>query len=136
MSTEEAAVPHPTQVSVALVIDQRRLLVGRRPLTATLGGYAEFPGGKVESGESSKDAAKRECEEEAGIQVSVEEELNVAWQRYDDGEVEIHFFRCHVIGRTVPKKPYHWVPVERLTAYTFPPANAEVLKKVTRMLLT
>lgn len=54
-------------VAVALVAEGGRVLLQRRPLGAVHGGLWEFPGGKVESGESPEDAALREMEEELGL---------------------------------------------------------------------
>ena len=134
MSQGETGPTESTRIAVAVVVDRRRLLVGRRPLGESLSGYAEFPGGKVEEGESFQDAAKRECMEETGLLISVGDELDVAWQRYEHADVEIHFFYCTVIGRTIQRQPFEWVPVERLSAYRFPPANAEVLRKIAKRL--
>jgi mutator protein MutT len=55
------------EIAVAVVEHQGRFLIGKRPDDAALGGYWEFPGGKVEQGESPADAAIRECLEETGV---------------------------------------------------------------------
>ncbi len=57
-----------------------------------LAGLWEFPGGKVGPGESADDAAVRECLEETAVRVRVERERAVVEQRYEHGDVRIHFF--------------------------------------------
>ncbi len=129
----ELAESEPQQIAVAVVVYRSRILVGVRPLNVPLGGYAEFPGGKVQEHESHQEAAERECFEETGMRVKAEKLLDIAWKHYEHADVEVHFFQCRLITRNEPRLPYHWVPIDRLTTYKFPPANATVLAKLRKM---
>src|SRR4051812_46830278 len=60
-----------TLVAIAVVEHDGKSLVGERPAGVALAGFAEFPGGKVEPGESPEAAAVRECIEESGLQVEI-----------------------------------------------------------------
>lgn len=114
-------------IAIAVVIDGGRVLVGQRPPGKPLAGYWEFPGGRVEAGESCRDAATRECREETGITIEVSERLSLVEHSYDHGAVRLHFYVGHPIGRGAPpKSPFLWVPVEELRHYRMPPANEGV----------
>ncbi len=134
MSTDQATSEGPTHIAVVVVSHQGRLLIGRRPLNVPLAGYAEFPGGKVEPGESPREAAVRECLEETGLRIVIDKDLDVVFHQYDYGDVEMHFFHGTVVGPTLARTPYEWVPLDRLSAYRFPPANDGVLIKIRQMM--
>lgn len=121
------------RIAVAVVIERGRVLLGRRPLGVSMAGYAEFPGGKIEGEETPAEAAVRECKEETGIIVNVHDPLNVMRHAIDEGIREIHFLHCTPMGRHAAKSPFEWVPLTRMDAYRFPPANAEVLRVLKRM---
>jgi 8-oxo-dGTP diphosphatase len=89
-----AANKQPTLVAVAVVEHDGKFLVGERPEGAPLAGFAEFPGGKVEPGETPEEAAVRECVEESGLHVEIVRELMVKRHQYDHGLLQIHFFLC------------------------------------------
>lgn len=121
------------RIAVAVVFERQRVLVGRRPLGVAMAGYAEFPGGKIEGEETADEAAIRECKEETGMLVETHETLNIMRHATENGSREIHFIRCTPMGRHVAQPPFEWVPLGRLSAYRFPPANSEVLTVLRRM---
>lgn len=116
-----------TLVAIAIVEQKSAVLVGRRPEGVPLAGLWEFPGGKVRAGETPAEAARRECLEETGLVVEVLEPYRVVRHRYDHGDVELHFFRCRVLGTTEPLDPFEWVARAALGTLKFPAANAEVI---------
>ena len=132
-SRTEVVESQPQQIAVAVVVYRSRVLVGVRPLNVPLGGYAEFPGGKVQEHESHQEAAERECFEETGVRVKAEKTLDIVFKQYEHEDLEVHFLQCRQITRHEPRLPFHWVPIDRLTTYKFPPANAPVLAKLRRM---
>ena len=60
---------HPTRVIAAVIVREDRLLICQRPKHKRHGGLWEFPGGKIELGESDESAARRELREELGVEV-------------------------------------------------------------------
>ena len=56
-----------TPIAIAVVLHNDCVLIGVRPAGATLAGLWEFPGGKIEAGETPNEAAERECLEETGL---------------------------------------------------------------------
>ena len=120
----------PTEIAIAIVESQGRFLVGVRAADAVLAGYDEFPGGKVRSGESSAQAARRECLEETGLDVVVDEPvLPPIEHEYAHGPVRLYFFRCRLQqdsdGR--PQPPFRWLTATELAEARFPEANRTVI---------
>lgn len=116
-------------IAVVLVIENGRVLVGRRPLTAaSAAGYAEFPGGKVEAGETAATAARRECLEETGLDVLVED--LIASNHLSEGGGRIDFFhgRLGNTTTTVPHSPFTWLTAEEVSGCCFPPANTAAVQ--------
>ncbi|MEX0938683.1 MAG: (deoxy)nucleoside triphosphate pyrophosphohydrolase [Pirellulales bacterium] len=123
----------PIAIAVAVVEHQGRYLVGRRTADQTLAGLWEFPGGKVEPGESPQDAAARECLEETGVAVRVGAPYPQVVHRYPHEHVRITFFACAPIepfGQ--PRPPYCWQSRERLAQLAFPAANRALLEHLLR----
>lgn len=90
-------------VAAALIRDRQRFLLTRRPEGRHGAGFWEFPGGKVEPGESGPEALIRELREELGIGVSVGALFRTLTHAYEDRRVELHFFEAEVIdGRPQP----------------------------------
>ena len=124
-----------TRVEVAIAIVERdgQVLIGRRGEGRSLAGLWEFPGGKVVDGESFEDAARRECWEETGVGVRITGRYPAVTHDYPHARVRLHFFSCEVLDEP-QHLPAHfrWVPRAQLSAYQFPPANAEVLAELGR----
>jgi 8-oxo-dGTP diphosphatase len=118
----------PTVVAVAVVQHDGKFLVGVRSANRPLPGFAEFPGGKVDSGELPEAAAIRECFEESGLQVEIVRELYATRHRYDHGLLEIYFYLCQPQGSVMPSPipPFRWVDARELQTLNFPAANKPV----------
>ena len=80
-------------VAAAVIIDQNKVLLAKRD-DGYLNNLWEFPGGKLESGESAKDAAKRELIEELEINVLPQSTLLTLEHDYPDKRVRLHFVMC------------------------------------------
>ncbi len=110
-----------------------QILVTRRPDNTVLGGYWEFPGGKIEVGESPQQALTRELKEEVGLQVKPEHALSVVEHVYDHAHVHLHPWLCrHVSGdvENLQVSDHQWVNVESLQQINFPQANAPILRQL------
>jgi len=120
------------QIAVAIVIDDGRVLVGQRDARAEdAAGLHEFPGGKVEPGESPGAAAARETLEEAGVAVRVGPLLDAVTGSARSGPIEILFFEAEPLdAAALPRPPFAWVVIADLTKLSFPPANEQVIRRV------
>ncbi len=108
-----------------------RILVTRRHAHADRGGQWEFPGGKVEPGESEPEALVREIREELDCAVTVGALLARTRHRYPDLEVELAFYACTMDAEDEPRlvgaAAMAWEEPERLATYDFCEADRPVL---------
>lgn len=119
----------PTEIAIAVVEHNGQFLIGQRPPGAALAGLWEFPGGKVEPGESAEAAAVRECQEETGLAVEVLGTYPFHDHQYDHGAVRLHFFRCRMLDtRILPRDPFRWVARQDLGQFAFPRGNDALLR--------
>jgi 8-oxo-dGTP diphosphatase len=82
----------PVDVAVGVLIDARGdFLLTSRPEGKVYAGYWEFPGGKLEAGESVAEALRRELHEELGIEIGVPEPWKVEIVDYAHARVRLHF---------------------------------------------
>lgn len=86
------SVRQPVDVAVGVLIDgQGRFLLASRPAGKVYAGYWEFPGGKVEAGETVEQALRRELQEELGITIGAAEPWQVEVMDYEHARVRLHF---------------------------------------------
>ncbi len=126
------------RVSVGVVFENGRVLITRRKPDGLLGGLWEFPGGRIEEGETPQEACIREICEEVGLKVQVDSFLSRIRHAYTHFKIQMDVFCCHVeSGRVELKGPtdYRWVNLDELSAYPLPKANHKfipLLKKEAR----
>jgi mutator protein MutT len=88
----------------------------------------EFPGGKCEPGESPAACTIRECLEETGLRVEIDELLIHSQHDYSHGRVELSFFLCRLAdSKTVSQGNFRWVPMGELALLNFPDGNREAV---------
>lgn len=112
---------------------QTEIFIARRPQTAPLAGYWEFPGGKCESGETPVQCLVREFQEELGITIAVEQPLTVIEHRYDHGQVRLNPHFCRLIAgqpRNLAVLEHRWVQPRQLREHRFPPANDGLIEQI------
>ncbi len=121
-----------TPVVCALIIKEGRVLVARRPLGKRLAGYWEFPGGKIELGETAEDALRREIREELGCYIEKLYPGPVVPYRYEWGEIILHPFLC-TLSPSSPEPIAHehtdmaWTLPEELSSVDLAPADLPLL---------
>jgi 8-oxo-dGTP diphosphatase len=140
----EAVAAGPTHrlvlVAACVLLDgDGRILIAKRPPGRSLAGLWEFPGGKVEPGESPEHALVRELAEELGIEIAPEDlaPLTFASHAYPDFHLLMPLFLCRRWrGQVTPHEGQDlaWVRPDELAAYAMPPAD-EPLKAVLPSLL-
>lgn len=120
-------------VSAAVIEKDDAFLLTRRAEAAHLGGLWEFPGGKVEHGESVEDSLVREIREELGCDVTVERPLLITHHTYTDLHVELHFFAVSLGGEPAPQlgQEMRWVPRQQLATLELPEADADLVALLT-----
>lgn len=93
----EGVIPrHPVDVAVGVLIDSTgRFLLTSRPAGKVYAGYWEFPGGKLEAGESVERALRRELHEELGITITDVQRWKTELMDYPHALVRLHFCKVH-----------------------------------------
>jgi len=121
-------------VTAAIIERDGRLLVTRRQPGVHLAGLWEFPGGKCDEGEPLPACLARELREELAVDARVGDEVFATTHAYPERTVELHFFRCDLIGEPVPQidQEMQWVARSDLPRLKFPPADAELIARLTR----
>ena len=117
-------------VTAAVIEIDGRFLVTRRQPGVHLEGFWEFPGGKCDKDEPLRVGLARELLEELDVASRIGGELFTTTHTYPDRSVELHFFRCELLGEPRPQlgQDMRWVPREELAGLEFPPADAELVK--------
>lgn len=127
-------------VALAIVVRDGRILVLRRRSRDELDGLWEFPGGKIEPGETPEAAASRECAEETGVRVRPVGRIGPSVPyRYAHATVRLIAVRCEPEERekasdeesarvgSVPDE-VRWIPAEKVRSLPMPPANGAILE--------
>lgn len=123
----------PLDVAAGLVFDGGRLLITQRPPGGHLAGLWEFPGGKLESGESWEQALQRELREELGIEVAVGREFCRVQHAYPERVVRLRFFVCRIASGTpmpIGCSAVAWVGPDGLGQFEFPEADRQLLEQL------
>lgn len=121
----------PIHVGIAVVLNDHGLvLVGKRSGRQHLAGKLEFPGGKLEPGETSEACVVRECLEETGCDITVVGLLKTIEHDYGDRFIRLDFWHCEV-RQEPPRSQNHsveWLPVTQLSPADFPEANRAIIQ--------
>jgi 8-oxo-dGTP diphosphatase len=115
-------------VACALIDSDGRVLIAQRPEGKSMAGLWEFPGGKLEAGESPEAALIREMAEELGIDITQAclAPFTFASHCYEDFHLLMPLYVCRKWkGEVVPREGQQikWVRAVRLTDYPMPPAD-------------
>ena len=129
----ETRAPIPRKMIGVAVIwnDAGQILIDRRKPNGLLGGLWEFPGGKVELGETIPDCIQREIQEELGIEIEVGDRLIVIDHTYSHFHVTLNVHHCkHLSGEPQPLQcdEIRWVELADLDSYPFPKANLQIIE--------
>jgi 8-oxo-dGTP diphosphatase len=118
-------------VTGAILFEDGKLLIARRPAADRLANKWEFPGGKVEDGETPEACLARELEEELGIEVRVGTFLGESVYHCEHGAVRLLAYRTSwEAGNLEPRvhDQIKWVALEELAEYDFAPADVPFVK--------
>ncbi len=137
MGKAKAKKGHWIPVVAGFMRKGNQILVGQRPENNSLPGQWEFPGGKVESGESPEEALARELNEELGIDATVGELKLATTHNFGDLNILLLFYEI-MYWKGEPKAKHHlmieWIHPEELSHRTIPEANRNMLPRIYKAL--
>ena len=114
------------------------ILLVRRGPEESLSGYWEFPGGKVELGETEQECLKRELKEELGIDIEVSRFIDQNYYVYDHGEFLLKAFEVLMTGgdmRLSVHDKLAWVEAVNLETYNLAPADIPIARSLINSIL-
>ncbi|XXF75234.1 (deoxy)nucleoside triphosphate pyrophosphohydrolase [Myxococcaceae bacterium GXIMD 01537] len=126
---------HIRVVGAMLQNEEGRYLITQRPPKASLPLLWEFPGGRVEEGESDTQALAREIREEMGVETEVLEEAMHTRHEYPTYDIDFRVFHCRLKDPAAPIQhlrvnDHRWVTLEEMARYQFPDADSKTLAKL------
>ena len=110
-----------------------KYLITQRPPTATLPLLWEFPGGRVEPGETDEEALARELREEMQVEVAVGERVIHVEHAYERYDIDFCVYRCALLSGRIEHVRVHdhrWVSPRELDGYEFPAADEKTIAKL------
>ena len=121
------------RVVAALIERDGRYLITQRRETAVLPLLWDFPGGRVERGESDEAALAREVDERLGASVEVGQLISFVNHPYDKYAVDLHLYECTLLSdelRCRAVKEYAWVTSKEMESYSFTPVDEASMSKL------
>lgn len=121
------------EVVAACMVKDGRIFIAQRHLGGEVGGKWEFPGGKIEPGETSREALKREIKEELKADIEVGDLLTTVEHAYATVDITMQVYECRLLGND-PVLTEHlaskWVAKSELSGVDWAPADKEVVEKL------
>jgi 8-oxo-dGTP diphosphatase len=122
------------RVVAAVVERDGKYLITQRRDEAVLPGLWEFPGGKVEEGETDEAALHREVLGRVGVDVVVLQKVAERHHGYEKYDVHLTLYACHLEADKMPQplrvKDLRWVTSAEFSSYTFPPADQATMDQL------
>jgi 8-oxo-dGTP diphosphatase len=129
--------PKPIRVAAGVIRKKGLYLAALRPEGDSLGGMWEFPGGKIEDGESPEACLAREIREELGLAIEVNEPLCTITHAYPKKTIELWVFLCTTDGepsRLEAHDEFRWLKLEQLDSLDWAPADVPAVAELKRRL--
>ncbi len=121
-------------VTAAIIVHNHKVLIAQRKHGKNLEYFWEFPGGKLEKGETLPQCLKREISEELRLDISVGNFFMESRYEYDFGTISLHAFWASCAGEEINFMDSHeqirWVSCGELDQYTFAPADRPIVRKL------
>jgi 8-oxo-dGTP diphosphatase len=140
MTVQKDLPPSPSRTDVkvvrlvvaALILRDQKVLICQRRPDQPMAMKWEFPGGKVEAGETAEQALRRELEEELGIAADIGKRVAHTRHTYRSGSaIDIQFFVVHEFLGELTNRIFHdlrWCPLRELTRYDFLAADRSLIR--------
>ena len=131
MPTSHAIV----RVTAAVIVRDGTVLITQRSQSDRMAGMWEFPGGKIEAGETPQQCLRRELREELSMNAIIGRHLGTSRYHYNHVSIELMAYRAYWDGqplKLITHQDFSWVPPRQLADYTFSPADLPFVQRLVR----
>lgn len=121
------------EVTAAIIINNNKILIAQRGANEKLAGKWEFPGGKIELGETPQQCLKREIKEELEVDIEVGNYLDESIYTYPNGEIKLMAYFATIVGGNIMLSVHdkvEWITISKIDKYDFAPADIPLVKKL------
>ncbi len=124
--------PH-YDVVVGMIWYSDKFYIQKRSLDSMLAGLWEFPGGKVDQGESFKIALKREIKNETGFMPIIGNEIDSIEHSYSHFSISLHCFQCFIKNKKLTyNRKFEWITPKDIKNFSFPKANHKLFSLISQ----
>lgn len=121
------------EVIASIISRDNKVLIAQRPVDDRLAGKWEFPGGKIEAGETPEECIKREIREEFNVEIEVLEYFGQSICTSDKGQIKLTAYLCKWISGEFILKVHsrlRWVDYDELDLFDYAPADIPLALKL------
>lgn len=121
---------HDVHAVVAVITHKKKFLIQKRTDRGLLAGLWEFPGGKIEPGETPRQAIKREVNEELGVVVEGVDHFMDVEHCYTQFRAFLSVWTCTLAGLPSPQKDRRWVSLAQFVRYAMPAGSVRIVERL------
>jgi 8-oxo-dGTP diphosphatase len=121
------------KVTAAIIVRNGKVLIAQRKPPGRMPGLWEFPGGKIEAGETPETCLKRELYEELNIVASVAEHIGTSIYQYDFYTVQLMAYRASIVDGEIVLNAHSskaWVTADEIHRFEFAPADLPFVEMI------
>lgn len=120
-------------VTAAIILKEEKILIAQRKAGGHLEGLWEFPGGKIEKGETPENSLIREIDEELHMKVEIIDIFHAVHHQYPEKDILLVAYLCKHLsgeGQSIDCQDFKWVTINDMNNFQFAPADIPIINKL------